>query len=328
VNTLYRNTHKSFERHSSKDNSANAQQQKNLYDACLPLFHNILEKEELGEELLQQFQNIYLPFAQWVASKHKAAPVVIGINGAPGSGKSTLCKIIKPLLSEAFDKSVIHLSIDDLYFSRHYREKLANKIHPLFDVRGVPGTHDIERGKQILMSLTGLGDSRPVVIPKFDKASDDLTAEKDWLTITHSPDIILFEGWCVGSQAQHECELIEEINELEKNEDPYGTWRNYVNRQLAGPYQSLFNLIDYMVMLKVPDMNSVFEWRNLQEKKLQTSCKQQNKSASHLMGPAEIRRFIMHYERITRATLHELPGRADIVFVLNKQHRISNMEVR
>jgi len=277
---------------------------------------------------LEQLSELYLPLTAWVANKHTVKSIVIGINGAQGSGKSTLSKILKSLLSAVFNKSVVHLSIDDLYVSRQQREHLAKNIHPLLKVRGVPGTHDVELGKQVISKLVGLSDDTTVHIPRFNKAEDDLYSKEAWHPITESADIILFEGWCVGSCEQHESELIEHVNELEKNEDPDGTWRNHVNRQLAGPYQSLFSHIDYLVMLKVPDMESVFEWRSLQEEKLAMMCKHRDEPEFHLMTPSEISRFIMHYERITRATLNEMPDRADVLLALNKQHQICNIEIK
>lgn len=302
--------------------------QQKLYESCLPAFTNILKQEHLDKELLSQLSELYLPLTAWLANKHKNKPIIIGINGAQGSGKSTLSKILKSLLSCAFNKSVVHLSIDDLYFSREKRKHLAKEIHPLLSVRGVPGTHDIELGKKLLSRLIDFVDGSTVHIPVFNKAEDDLYPESAWIPVTQPVDIILFEGWCVGACAQHESELVDEVNELEKNEDPDGVWRNYVNSQLAGPYQSLFNYIDYLVMLKVPDMASVFEWRKLQEEKLAVKLQQTNQPVTHLMTTSEISRFIMHYERLTRSTLNEMPDRTDILLELNKEHKIFNVEVK
>jgi D-glycerate 3-kinase len=263
----------------------------------------------------------------WLANKHSDIPIVVGINGAQGSGKSTLSKILKSLLTHGFGKSVVHLSIDDLYLSQQRRQKLANEIHPLLEVRGVPGTHDVELGKKILSALVNKKSKFPVVIPVFDKAQDDLLPKSEWLAVDASPDIILFEGWCVGSRAQKQSELKRDVNELEKSKDREGIWRNYVNDQLAGPYQDLFGFIDYQLMLKVPDMESVFEWRALQEKRLEEHCTQENILNANVMSESEIAQFIMHYERITRASLEEMPDRADILLELNKQHQVCNIKV-
>lgn len=293
-----------------------------------PVFESIVKDERLGDEILPKFNSLYLPFADWLASQHTKQPIVIGINGAQGSGKSTLSHILQKLLSHGFNKSVVQLSIDDLYLSRHRREQLAKDVHPLFITRGVPGTHDVEQGKQILSSLLNFKHGQSIKLPVFDKANDDLLPEQEWNTVDEPVDIILFEGWCVGAkaQAQHQLELA--INELEEKEDPEAIWRNYINQQLKNEYQSLFDFIDYQVMLKIPDMESVFEWRSLQEQKLALSCNENKKLKTQVMSNKELTRFIMHFERLTQSTLEEMPHRADVVLYLNKQHQVSDVEVK
>lgn len=307
---------------------ADDEQYREYHSRCWSVFVDMVEQENLSKDILPQFENVYLPLTAWVASKHIDKPLVIGINGAQGSGKSTLCKILESFLSTAFNKKVVSVSIDDLYLSRQERNNLANDIHPLLSVRGVPGTHDVSLGTQILSELTKGVGSTGVTIPVFSKADDDRLPEHAWRVINQSPDIILFEGWCVGAQAQHESELKEPLNELEVSDDSDARWRQYVNTQLAGPYQSLFSYIDYLVMLKVPDMESVFEWRGLQEEKLASRCKQEGRTATSVMTPAEVSRFIMYYERITRSCLDEMPHRAHVLLELNKQHQVSSVSVR
>ena len=298
-----------------------------LSKKLLPIFTALIEQEKLDKSILPQLNSLYLPLAACLAGKHSYTPIVVGINGAQGAGKSTLSKILKALLAHGFDKSVVHLSIDDLYLSRQRREALAQSIHPLFKTRGVPGTHDVELGKTILSALTRGDSALPIKIPVFDKAQDDLLPESEWLLVDEPVDIVLFEGWCVGSRAQNQQALNHSVNDLEQNEDEHAVWRKYVNAQLEGPYQELFGLIDCLVMLKVPDMESVFEWRNLQEEKLQAHCEKERASTSKLMSEAEVKRFIMHFERITRESLKEMPDRADVLLALNKHHQVNAVRV-
>ena len=299
-----------------------------LAENLQPVFDRIIDDERLDNSISPQFTRIYLPLAEWIARKHNDKPIVIGINGAQGSGKSTICKILKQLLSQAFGKSVIELSIDDLYLSRQRREELANKIHPLFKTRGVPGTHDIQYALKIFSTLLDRSDDLTIKIPVFDKAIDDLLPEQDWLSVNNDVDIILFEGWCVGAQAQESDQLQLAVNQLEVIEDADLIWRTYINKQLNENYQKLFSYIDYQVMLKVPDMRSIFEWRSLQEKKLATSCSENESSMKHVMSEQELKRFIMHYERITRSTLEEMPNRADVVLQLDHHHQVCDVKIK
>jgi len=297
----------------------------NLLKKVLPAFNQIVDEQAIDDDLEQQLNDIYLPLAAWMAGKHSTTPVVFAINGAQGSGKSTLSTILKMLLTEGFSKSVAGVSIDDFYLPRQARNELAEQVHPLFKVRGVPGTHDVALIEKVLADL--LQQKSPVKIPVFDKARDDRQPEAQWRVINEPVDIILFEGWCVGAQAQQHDELITAVNELEREEDAQGIWRAYVNSQLQGAYHTLFKKIEYLLMLKVPDMESVLAWRRLQETKLAQHCKQHGLSSAQVMSNKQIRRFIMHYERLTNSMLSEMPQRANILLELNPQHQIEAIRV-
>ena len=154
----------------------------------------------------------------------------------------------------------------------------------------------------------------------FDKAIDDRLRQEEWRQVTGPFDVVLFDGWCVGALPQMDEALIEPVNSLEREEDSDLTWRRYVNQQLQEDYLQLFAELDYLIMLKVPDMESVVNWRSLQEKKLASLSGR--KSGHQIMDAAELQRFIMHYERLTRAMLDEMPSRADLVLELNVEHQI------
>lgn len=302
--------------------------QLNLTEQLKPVFLEIVNEEKLDNDIVNQFETIYLPLSDWVATKHTNKPIVIGVNGAQGTGKSTLCKIIQSLLINGYGKNVIQISIDDLYLSKEMRSVLSKTVHPLLKTRGVPGTHDVNMGIEILEALVTSNLEDGILLPIFDKSIDDLLPRTKWPILSDSVDIILFEGWCVGSIAQGEEELLNDINQLERIDDSDKIWRNYVNQQLSGPYQDLFKYIDYTIMLEVPDMESVYKWRSLQEKKLKDVCEKSGNSTDKLMADDQIRRFIMHYERITQFTLNEMPKRADVVLRLDKNHQIYDVRMK
>lgn len=288
-------------------------------------FEQILEQESIPPEpkLIENFTSIYLPLTDWVAAQHTVEPIIIGINGSQGSGKSTLCKILATLLENRFAKKVVTLSIDDLYKTRIQRQELAESIHPLLKTRGVPGTHDTELGIHVLQQLK---NNVPVKIPAFDKSIDDRYEEKEWLDIQHKVDIILFEGWCVGSIPEKTSQLDPPVNSLEKNEDLNSRWRQYVNHQLATDYQKLFSLLDRLVILQIPDFNNVIEWRALQEEKLKANSSD-SANNKHLSAD-DLRRFVMHFERITRHTLSEMPERADVTLKVGNDHQIDKIMIK
>jgi D-glycerate 3-kinase len=90
----------------------------------------------------------------------------------------------------------------------------------------------------------------------------------------------------------------------------------------------LFGRIDVLVMLKAPSFDTVYGWRSLQEKKLSDKVKSQGLTGTKIMGPQEIRRFLMFYQRLTEWILREMPGRADILIPLNEEHRLLGVEIR
>lgn len=298
-----------------------------LSGILLPLFEEIIQSEKLDRLIMEQFYNVYLPLASWISSKNTDGVVVIGINGAQGSGKSTLSRILNSFLFKGFGKRSVILSIDDLYLSKLNRKKLATDIHGLLEVRGVPGTHDVSLGKHILSSLKDGSTGDRLLLPSFDKAQDDLIPESQWQPVMNPVDVILFEGWCVGSLPQRDEELSEPVNRLEMDKDPDLIWRKYVNDQLRGPYSELFQYIDHTIMLQVPDMESVYEWRSLQERKLGDQRRKLGESTDQIMSDEQVEEFIMYYERITRHTLNEMPGRADVLLKLNKQHQVDDVRI-
>jgi len=267
----------------------------------------------------------YLPLAQAIAawSTEHDAPLVVGVNGAQGTGKSTLSKVLALALERDHDLCCAILSIDDMYRTRQERQQLAETVHPLLVTRGVPGTHDVAMGIDLIETLKR---RQPVQLPQFDKAIDDRAPKAQWVACNTPVDVILFEGWCVGARPQPAESLTEPCNELEASEDRDAAWRTHTNHQLADSYTELFALIDRLVMLKAPDFECVYEWRRIQEEKLRerhATEPSSEKNAGHaIMNDAQINRFIMHYERLTRWMLAEMPQRADVVMELNQQHGI------
>jgi len=267
---------------------------------------------------------LYLPLADFLCQRATAhgSTLLVGINGAQGAGKSTLCELLRIVLQYGFDKKAVVVSIDDLYLTRHERSELARDVHPLLQTRGVPGTHDVDMGLALFDHLQKLGNGEPLPCPRFDKARDDRAPRELWPTVTGPVDIVLFEGWCVGALPQPAADLATPVNSLEQDEDTSGAWRRYVNDRLAD-YAALFSRLDLLLMLKVPSMQSVFEWRSLQERKL--AARASGQESNRIMNAEQIRRFIMHYERLTRWMLEEMPQRADLVMTLNADHCIESV---
>lgn len=286
--------------------------------ALAPAFRELLAARDLPPDLNAELPRLYLPLAAWLAQQVRGdGPLLVGINGAQGSGKSTLCTLLAELLEHGLGLRCCVVSIDDLYLTRDERRSLAQQVHPLLATRGVPGTHDVDLGLQLFSQLRNAAADSCTPLPRFDKAADERAPQSSRDHFHGRPDLILFEGWCVGAVAQADAELARPLNSLEEDEDPDGVWRGFVNQRLKEEYPPLFAELDLLLMLKIPRWELVARWRGRQEQQLAAL-----RHGSGVMDEAGLRRFIMHYERLTRYQLAEMPRRADLVLRLDEAQRV------
>lgn len=249
--------------------------------------------------------------------KEANRPLVLGVCGAQGSGKSTLSEgLVRRLEGEGLKAAL--LSLDDLYLAPEARPVA---VSPLFAVRGVPGTHDVALGERVFASLKS---GQPTRLPRFDKADDRPSPENEWPEVT-APDVIIFEGWCVGAHPQADSDLTEPVNDLEREDD--GAWRRAVNAALKGPYATLFGHIDRLLLLAAPDFGIVRDWRIEQENTLRQRLKTEGRTGARVMNDAEIGRFIQYYERLTRHILQTMPAYADLTLQLDSSRNMKSSPI-
>lgn len=287
---------------------------------------NAIFEQKLPESFSTIIEEHYMPIARQVAERAQAdeATYVLGVQGSQGSGKSTLASFAQQILENEFGLRVVSLSLDDFYLTLEERTDLSRKVHPLLKTRGVPGTHDVQLATETIESLKALQAGERLPITRFDKSIDDRAAHEDWDDAEGPIDVIIFEGWCVGVGPQTAEELSQPINQLESVEDESCVWREFVNEQLDGEYRELFAGLDSLLVLQAPSFEVVFEWRSLQEAKLadKAAANSQRADKLRIQSSDELRRFISHYERLTRQCIESLPQKADWVLYLDNQHRI------
>ena len=282
------------------------------------------KKEIAGKPIIDKvgkFNTFYLPLSDWIYSTYKRDNKIkiIGLSGGQGAGKSTITEILKFILKKKYGLELCIFSIDDFYKTKAERKKMSKKVHPLFLTRGVPGTHDVNLINRTFENLKKK-IFKPVLIPKFDKSIDDRAKKNQWIKIKKPPNIIIFEGWCIGAKHQKENLLKKPLNMIEKKHDKDIKWRKKVNNQLKKPYKKLFSKIDKLVYLKAPSFNHIFQWRLHQEQKLKLTSK-----SKKTMSKSKIREFIMFYERITRNMMKDFSKISDLTIFLDKKHRSSKM---
>ena len=283
-----------------------------------------LLSESLPAAYLDEAKRWFDPVAETILSLHRSgagATLLVGINGAQGAGKSTLVAYLCDWLVHEAGLSALSMSLDDFYLTRSERGELAAAVHPLFATRGVPGTHDVALLQATLKALMTAGE---VAVPRFDKAVDDRQAAAAWPRVTAPLDIILLEGWCLGAAPEFSGALSRPCNPLEQQEDEHGVWREYVNRQLAGPYAALHAQCDLWLMLRAPSFAEVLRWRTEQEHRLRARTQGGPAAGKALMDDVALARFVQHYERLTRHCLATLPAHMDVVWNLGSDRAIES----
>jgi D-glycerate 3-kinase len=191
---------------------------------------------------------------------HQKRPLVVGINGPQGSGKTTLTSFLS-------SPTVIAMSLDDFYLKFEEQRKLSieNKSNELLEWRGNPSTHDMKLLQSTLEAL--MNHQTSIKIPKYDKSlhagKGDRLPETEWIVQESSPEIILLEGWCLGFQSQSLMDL-KEI--CEKNLIDFNKMVR-INRALDA-FQPIYCLFDAFIQIYTSDIQNVYHWRWEQEQSL------------------------------------------------------------
>src|SRR5579885_29908 len=112
---------------------------------------SLIRSHALPAAYRHMVDRVHRPVAERIAATRRALgrPIVAGLCGTQGSGKSTMAAFLK-LLIEQHGLTAAVLSIDDLYLTLPERQALAAEVHPLLRTRGVPGTHDVGLGLALL----------------------------------------------------------------------------------------------------------------------------------------------------------------------------------
>jgi D-glycerate 3-kinase len=259
--------------------------------------------------------NVWLPLALQIQQWHQALnhPLVQGILGGQGTGKTTLSRILAYIL-EQMGLQVCRLSIDDLY--KTYAERQQLQQHdPRFRWRGPPGTHDIQLGLTVLHQLRHPQPSTPIAIPRFDKslhhgAGDRTTPE--WIT---RADIVLFEGWFVGIRpidpTIFETAPPPIVTEADR------AFARDINTHLQD-YLPLWQQLDRLILLYPEDYRLSQQWRQQAEAEMIAAGKTG-------MSAIEIQEFVAYFWKALHPLLFIAPlrqdaERVDLVIEINAEH--------
>ena len=248
--------------------------------------------------------------AQLAVAWRKRRPRRVGLGGGQGAGKTSLGRLIEAACAEVGLRAAV-VGLDDYYLPRTQRLAFAARTHPLFETRGLPGSHDVGALRAAMDALLEPG---PVELPRFDKGRDD----RGGTEVREGPfDLVVLEGWCVGAGPAPKGESGAPLNALEREEDAGGEWRAEIESRLDGDYADLWSILDELVFLRVPGLDAVRRWRLQQESSL---------PAERRLDAAAVDRFVQHYERLTIRMLADLPRRAEWTVVLADDHSVARID--
>ncbi len=271
------------------------------------------------EKMIKSF---LIPLCFWINNKaNKKRPYFVGLAGGQGTGKTTISTLIRIILTKYFKLKVFRISIDDFYKTRKERINLSKRVHPMLLTRGVPGTHDINMMLDFFKKSKSKKFKR-LKLPTFNKAIDDRFNKKKWYDLKIKPDVIIFEGWCVGAKSENNITLKRTINSMEKLKDQRQIWRKYVNQQLKTKYKNLYSQLNCLIYLKAKNFTLLQKWRLKQERKLWLKSKKNSKLK--IMNREDVINFMQTYQRITQNMFKNMPKYASIIFNLNSNHQIKS----
>ena len=287
---------------------------------CLKFIKSQETKADKFKNKEKMIKSFLIPLCFWISKKaDKKRPYFVGLAGGQGTGKTTISSLIRIILTKYFKLNVFRISIDDFYKTRKERISLSKRVHPMLMTRGVPGTHDINMMLNFFKKTKSRKFKR-LKLPTFNKAIDDRFTKKKWYDLKKRPDVIIFEGWCVGARSEKNATLRKTINSMEKTKDQKQIWRKFVNQQLKSNYKNLYSQLNCLIYLKAKNFSLLQKWRLKQERKLWVNSKVKSK----IMSRGDVLNFMQTYQRITQNMFRFTPKYASIILNLNSNHQIKS----
>jgi D-glycerate 3-kinase len=292
------------------------QQRSHLLQQIYPEFDSFCQSH-LGWQTysLETLWNLWLPLAIDLAEKRRQLkrPLIQGILGGQGTGKTTLAAILTLILKH-LGYRVCSLSIDDLY--KTYADRLQlQQADPRLRWRGPPGTHDVQLGLTTLQQLRSADPTQPVQIPRFDKSAWNGAGDRTEPETVAGIDIVLFEGWFVGVRPIDPALFDTAPPPIVSPGDR--AFAREINQRLHD-YLPLWEQLDSLILLYPKDYRLSQQWRQQAE--------QQMKAAGRSgMSDAEIEQFVTYFWRSLHPDLFITPLRhhsdwVDLVIEINPDH--------
>lgn len=272
--------------------------------------------ESIQTNIILSLWRLWLPFAIQLADYRQQLerPLIQGILGGQGTGKTTLAVVLKLILAQLRYRT-LSLSIDDLY--KTYQERQRLREHdPRLIWRGPPGTHDVELGVQVLDKLRSPNSSDSILIPRFDKSAWQGAGDRTDFEPVQRADIILFEGWFVGVRPVAATVFAGMTPAPIETESDRAFARD-MNEQLK-QYLPLWERLDRLMVLYPIDYRLSLQWRRQAEAEMIATGKSG-------MSDSQIHEFVkyfwkaLHPELFITPLIHN-PDWVDLVIEIKPDH--------
>ena len=266
-------------------------------------------------DLLVPLWNLWLPLALELAARHQALgrPLVQGILGGQGTGKTTLAAILTLLLSHLGYRT-LSFSLDDLY--KTYSDRLRLRANdPRLAWRGPPGTHDVDLGCMVLDQLRHADPSASISVPRFDKSVLNGAGDRTVPEVVRGVAIVLFEGWFVGARPINPAAFATAPSPIVTEADR--DFARDMNAKLQD-YLPLWAKLDRLMVLHPTDYRLSQQWRRQAEHQMIAAGKSG-------MSDREINQFVeyfwkaLHPELFIRPLTRD-PRHVDLVVEINTDH--------
>ena len=287
-----------------------------LLTATYPQFQTFAQQTWDAPVPLTLLWQLWLPLGISLVERQRSLqrPLIQGILGGQGTGKTTLTQALAIIFTE-LGRTSLCLSIDDLYKTYADRQRLQ-AADPRLIWRGPPGTHDVKLGIAVIDQVLHPQAGQAIAVPRFDKSLHQGAGDRTTPELLPSADILLFEGWFVGARPIAPQRFDRAPAPIQSDGD-----RQFArdNNERLQAYEPLWDRLDQLMVLLPEDYRFSKRWRQEAEQRMKATGKAG-------MSDAEIAQFVDYFWTALHPELFIEPlardaHRTDLVVEIDVTHR-------
>lgn len=179
----------------------------------------------------------------------------------------------------------------------------------LYQARGNPGTHNVSL---LYNHIDTLRQNRPISSPIYDKLAHDGVGDqsKQSRSVKTPLQVLFVEGWMLGFHS--------------KSSPQAPLMLVAINRALK-MYEAIWKLIDFWILLRIDDLDYVYEWRYEQEvnnsKAAGRSC--QSKESINAFVNNFMPAYNFYYTNLPKILIDKFPSESVYELNITKERAIS-----